>query len=141
MKLIVFCLLAVCAVAAADRTLQRRKLQEVLRQLKDVKENLQHNKTMLNTPPENVEDCCCQSALECFRANMQVHFNITEKKQSKLYRSLKKPLTLSSLDFCNSGNNMPTCDKCDEHPKVNVQEFFKRLESLIQRGITRLTMD
>ncbi|XP_058505025.1 interleukin-21 isoform X2 [Solea solea] len=121
--------------------MQRRKLQEVLKQLKDVKENLQHNNKTLNTPPANVEDCCCQSALECFRANMQVHFNIAEKTQSKLYKSLKKPLTVSSLDFCNSGNNMPTCDRCDEHPKVNVQEFFKRLESLIQRGITRLTMD
>ncbi|AWP11683.1 putative interleukin-21-like [Scophthalmus maximus] len=96
---------------------------------------------MLSSPPENIEDCCCLSALECFRANMQVHLNVTGRKLHKLLRSLKNPLTLSGLDSCKSGNDTLTCHDCDSHPKVNVQEFFNRLESLIQRAISRLVMD
>uniref|UniRef100_A0A8D3A5Q8 Interleukin n=1 Tax=Scophthalmus maximus TaxID=52904 RepID=A0A8D3A5Q8_SCOMX len=147
MRLSALCLFAVCccccslvnaaATAAAAKTDQGRKLQEVLRQLSDVKDSVQFNEKMLSSPPENIEDCCCLSALECFRANMQVHLNVTGRKLHKLLRSLKNPLTLSGLDSCKSGNDTVrgnlTCHDCDSHPKVNVQEFFNRLESLIQR--------
>ncbi|KAK2848808.1 hypothetical protein Q5P01_008642 [Channa striata] len=122
-----------------DKSNQKRKLEEVLRQLNEVK-SLQHNEAMLSAPPENIEDCCCLSALQCFRANMQVHFNMAEKKQSKLYKSLKHRYTEKGLEFCNSGSRS-TCQDCHSHPKVNVNEFFNRLESLIQRAIARLNME
>ncbi|XP_041800361.1 interleukin-21 isoform X2 [Chelmon rostratus] len=120
--------------------MERKKLQEVLRQLNAVKSSLQHNEQMLNTPPKNIEDCCCLSALHCFRTNLQVQFNITERNRSKLYRSLNHHFTESGLNFCNSGNVRPTCQDCDSHPKENASEFFNRLESLIQRAIARLSM-
>ncbi|XP_070693338.1 interleukin-21 [Pempheris klunzingeri] len=150
MKLVVLCLLAVCCSSLAntstnrsDESLKMRKLHEILKQLKSVKNSLQHNGQMLNTPPQNIEDCCCLSALQCFRANLQVQFNTTERTQStnKLYRSLTSSITERGLDFCKSGNVKPTCQDCDSHPKENVKEFFKRLESLIQRAITRLSMN
>ncbi|XP_044061888.1 interleukin-21 [Siniperca chuatsi] len=148
MKLLVFCLIAVCCSSLASTTtnndkLVRKKLQEVLRQLNDVKESLQHNeknKTM-NTPPNNIEDCCCLSALQCFRANLQVQFNITERKTSKLYRSLKNSITERGLNFCNSATVTSTCQDCGSHPKEHATEFFNRLESLIQKAITRLSMN
>ncbi|XP_022616105.1 interleukin-21 [Seriola dumerili] len=146
MKLVLLCLFAVCCYSLAQTTtttngpntsLQKRKLEEALRQLNEVKRRQQHYEEMLNAP-ENIEDCCCLSALQCFKANMQVHFNVTEGKEKKLYNSLKNHLTVRSLDFCNSGNDTPTCQNCYLHPKVKAQEFFNRLESLIQRGITKL---
>ncbi|XP_040904916.1 interleukin-21 [Toxotes jaculatrix] len=141
MKLVVLCLFAVCCCSLANTTNSRKKLEEVLRQLRDVKTSLQNDDKMLNTPPENIENCCSLKALECFRANLKLHFNINEKKQSKLYRSLTHTLTVNGLDFCNSGNKTLPCQHCDSHPKAPAQEFFNRLESLIQRGITRLTMN
>ncbi|XP_076595935.1 interleukin-21 [Chaetodon auriga] len=144
MKLVVICLFAVCCCFLANTsasTLERKKLQEVLRQLSVVKANLQHNEQMLNTPPKNIEDCCCLSALHCFRTKLQVQFNITERNRSKLYRSLNHSITERGLDFCNSGNVRPTCQDCDSHPKENAREFFNRLESLIQRAIDRLSMN
>ncbi|GAA6222006.1 interleukin-21-like isoform X1 [Lates japonicus] len=141
MKLVVLCLFAVYCFSLANTTpLTRRKLEEVLRQLSEVKESLQHSDKMLSAPPENIEDCCCLSALSCFRANLNLHFNITEKKQKKLYKSLNSSITERGLNFCNPGSDTATCQDCDLHPKVNVQEFFKSLESLIQRAITKLTM-
>nr|XP_046261819.1 interleukin-21 isoform X2 [Scatophagus argus] len=146
MKLVVFCLFAVCCCSVAsrstgsiDKTQQRRKLQEVLRQLKAVKDIIPLSEGMLNTPPNNIEDCCCLSALQCFRANLQVQFNMTERHQSKLYRSLRNPITESGLDFCNSQDVTSTCQDCTSHPKENAKEFFNRLESLIQRAISRLS--
>uniref|UniRef100_A0A3P8RPL9 Interleukin n=1 Tax=Amphiprion percula TaxID=161767 RepID=A0A3P8RPL9_AMPPE len=132
MKLVVFCLLAVCCCSLANtdvKDMQKRKLQEVLLQLSDVKESLQHSEQELRTPPKNIEDCCCLSALQCFRANLNVQFNITEKrKQRRLYNSLRDPFTVRGLDFCNS-----TCQDCASHPKEKASEFFSRLESLIER--------
>ncbi|XP_071314302.1 interleukin-21 [Trachinotus anak] len=151
MKLVVLCLFAVCCYSLANTTtangpneiILRRKLEEVLRQLNEVRENLQHEEKMLNTPPENIEDCCCVSALRCFRDNLKVHFNDTERKQRKLFKSLQSPLTERGLAFCESGNNtvsQSSCQGCESHPKAKVQDFFNRLESLIQRGITKLSM-
>ncbi|XP_068561388.1 interleukin-21 [Cebidichthys violaceus] len=142
MKLVVFCLFAVwCgSLAGTSRpTDLRRKLKEVLSQLNVVKKSLQHNEKMLNTPPQNVEDCCCLSALRCFRANLDVHFDMTEIKQKNLYRSLGNENTVRGL--CNStsaGDASATCRDCDSHPKETAREFFNRLESLIQKGIARL---
>uniref|UniRef100_A0A3B4TVY4 Interleukin 21 n=1 Tax=Seriola dumerili TaxID=41447 RepID=A0A3B4TVY4_SERDU len=151
MKLVLLCLFAVCCYSLAQTTtttngpntsLQKRKLEEALRQLNEVKRRQQHYEEMLNAP-ENIEDCCCLSALQCFKANMQVHFNVTEGKEKKLYNSLKNHLTVRSLDFCNSGNDTLheelICCTHSTWPLVNFSfEFFNRLESLIQRGITKL---
>ncbi|XP_034453447.1 interleukin-21 [Hippoglossus hippoglossus] len=92
---------------------------------------------MLNSPPHDVENCCCLPALECFHANLIVHFNGTNKIHKKLNRSLNSSITKSGVEYCPSGNNTTTCHDCDSHPKVNVQEFFDRLESLIQRALSR----
>ncbi|XP_051277278.1 interleukin-21 [Dicentrarchus labrax] len=143
MKLLVFCLFAVCCCSLANSTsnriLQRKKLQEILKQLKDVRQSLQmqQNDQMLNTP-ENIGDCCSLSALECFRANLQVKFNMTNKKHIKFYRSLNNTITVQGLDFCNSPNGKSTCPDCLSHPMKNANEFFNGLMTLIQKGITRL---
>ncbi|XP_039976342.1 interleukin-21 isoform X2 [Xiphias gladius] len=144
MKLVVLCLFAVCCWSLANTTTtegptrgQTRKLQEVLRQLNDVRESLQ-NDTMLNAPPENIEDCCSLTALECFRSSLQAHFVTTQKKMSKLIKSLRNSLTVNALNFCTQGNVEPTCSECGSDGEVNVQEFFNRLKSFIQEGITRL---
>nr|UXX34737.1 interleukin-21 protein [Channa argus] len=145
MKLVLLCVFAVCCGSLANpitnvaTKIQRRKLQEVLRQLNEVK-SLQHNETMLSAPPENIEDCCCLSALQCFQRNLNEHFNMAEKKQQKLHRSLTSQITVKGLEFCSPGTNF-ICQNCSSHPKVSVQEFFNRLESLIQRAIVRLSMD
>nr|UNA06293.1 interleukin [Hippocampus erectus] len=142
MKLVVVCLLAVCCASfasAAGVTLERRKLLEVVKQLGDVKDSLERRELLVNTPPQNIEDCCCLSALRCFRASLHVQFNATERKQDKLYRSLKHPITERALDFCKTGNAVSTCETCDSQPKATAPEFVKRLESLIQRAISRLS--
>ncbi|XP_061644058.1 interleukin-21 isoform X1 [Phyllopteryx taeniolatus] len=144
MKLVLLCLLAVCCsslASATDMTLERRKLVEVLRQLGDVKDSLQHGELLVNTPPQNIEDCCCLSALRCFRASLHVQFNLTERRQNKLYRSLKHPITERGLDLCKSGNAVATCATCDSHPKTTAREFVNRLESLIQKAISRLSVN
>ncbi|XP_069025569.1 interleukin-21 [Embiotoca jacksoni] len=143
MKLVLFCLFAVCCCSPASttRTSERRKLEEVLKQLNSVKESLQHNEQMVNTPPENIEDCCCLSALQCFRVTLQFQFNATERKQMKLSKSLQHPLTMRGLDFCNDRNSASSCQTCDSHPKQKGKEFFNRLESLIQRARTKLSMN
>ncbi|KAM3612922.1 uncharacterized protein V6R79_017203 [Siganus canaliculatus] len=146
MKLVAFCLFAVCCLSLAntktnkERSLERNKLLEVLRQLQNVKMNLQHSEQMFNTPPKNIEDCCCLSALQCFRNNLHGQFNVTERNQRQLYRSLKHSITERGLNFCRSENTQPTCQDCASHPKENAKEFFNRLESLIQRAITRLSL-
>ncbi|XP_019747755.1 interleukin-21 [Hippocampus comes] len=142
MKLVVVCLLAVCCASFASATgvtLERRKLLEVVKQLGDVKDSLERRELLVNTPPQNIEDCCCLSALRCFRASLHVQFNVTERKQDKLYRSLKHPITERALDFCKTGNAVSTCETCDSQPKATAPEFVKRLESLIQRAISRLS--
>ncbi|XP_028315101.1 interleukin-21 [Gouania willdenowi] len=121
--------------------MQRRKLQETLRELNQVQNTMRQKEQMLNTPPENVEDCCCVSALTCFRANLQVQFNLTQGSPRKLYRSLKHSLTVKALDFCNTRSTTTSCQTCDSHPKEEAGVFFSRLKSLIQRGITKLSED
>nr|XP_057908994.1 interleukin-21 [Doryrhamphus excisus] len=142
---VLWCLLALCycfsLAGGTDMTLERRKLVEVLQQLGEVQDSLQHRELLVNTPPRNIEDCCCLSALRCFRANLQVQFNVTERKQEKFYRSLKHPITERGLDFCRSGKAVPNCKTCESHPKENAQEFVNRLRSLIQRAISRLSQN
>uniref|UniRef100_A0A3Q3VTI4 Interleukin n=1 Tax=Mola mola TaxID=94237 RepID=A0A3Q3VTI4_MOLML len=139
MKLVAFCLFALCcwsldnmSANANNQYLQRRKLQEVLRRLNTVKASLQDSKQSVNTPPQDIEDCCCLSALQCFRENLHVEFNVSTTNH--FYRSLKHNLTEGGLDFCNSRNVNSTCQACQSHPKENAKEFFNRLQSLIQKG-------
>ncbi|XP_059202806.1 interleukin-21 [Centropristis striata] len=147
MKLVVFCLFAVCCSSLASTTERPlRKLLEVMSELQAVRKNLKNNDTMLNIPPQNLTGCCGPSALQCFRANLNVKFGITERaptKEGKLYRSLKMGLTERSLNFiCDSTNAQLNCPHCDEHPKGNVTQFFDSLESLFQKAIaTRRSME
>ncbi|CAK6965338.1 interleukin-21 isoform X2 [Scomber scombrus] len=101
---------------------------------------LTHSELTLHTPPQNIEDCCSMSALQCYRANLQV-FNSQDRKMSKLIKSLNSHITVRGLDFCDSGAAEPNCTECHLHPKENANEFFNRLESFIQKAITRLTVD
>ncbi|XP_068448037.1 interleukin-21 [Clinocottus analis] len=131
MKLLVFCLFAVwfgslAGVSTHSNKTSQRKLQEVWRQLDIVKQSLQHGEKMMSTPPLSVEDSCCLSALRCFQKNLREHFNMAERTQRKLHKSLKSSLTA-------------TCQDCNSHPKENAKEFLNRLESLIQKGISSLS--
>ncbi|XP_034546857.1 interleukin-21 [Notolabrus celidotus] len=146
MKLIVFCLFAFCCCSSAGsvtngigRSQESRKLQEVLRHLKDMKASLQQSEQLLNTPPQNIEDCCCLSALQCFRDNLPGQVNGAERKRVRLFKSLNKSLTMKGLKFCDSENATSTCQACASHPKQNTTIFFNRLETLVQRAITRLS--
>ncbi|XP_041653303.1 interleukin-21 [Cheilinus undulatus] len=148
MKLIAFCLLAVCCYSLANtetngagRSIKSIKLQEVLNFLKETRENLQPSEQLLNTPPQDIEDCCCLPALECFRKNLLEQLSGAEGERRKLLKSLRHPLTASGLNFCTSANNQTTCQSCDSHPKQNVATFFNRMETLIQSAITRLNMN
>ncbi|XP_071772320.2 interleukin-21 isoform X1 [Centroberyx gerrardi] len=144
MKLVGFCVLAVIcyalAEAATDRTTLIRKLKEVRSELKQLNGSLQHNGLMLNTPPQNVEDSCCISALCCFQENLlklNVTKKTTQKKLAKSLRSLQR--TESGLNFCDSGNaTQTTCQTCNSYPKSSTRDFVDTLDSLIQKGLTRL---
>ncbi|XP_029702705.1 interleukin 21 isoform X3 [Takifugu rubripes] len=96
-----------------------------------VKRRLQNSKKMLSTPSENIGDCCCLSALKCFRENFKEIFSLTDLPQKKLYRSLTNTLTEKGLDFCDSKNS--TCQDCHSHPEEKAEKFFDRLNSLIQK--------
>uniref|UniRef100_A0A674P1M8 Interleukin 21 n=1 Tax=Takifugu rubripes TaxID=31033 RepID=A0A674P1M8_TAKRU len=144
MKPLVLCLFAVCCWCVADasadvsddKVKQQRKLEEILRELGMVKRRLQNSKKMLSTPSENIGDCCCLSALKCFRENFKEIFSLTDLPQKKLYRSLTNTLTEKGLDFCDSKNS--TCQDCHSHPEEKAEKFFDRLNSLIQKAIDRL---
>ncbi|XP_037636824.1 interleukin-21 isoform X4 [Sebastes umbrosus] len=121
----------------------KKKIEEVRRHLNIWRGRLQHNEQMeLSTPPRNIEDCCCLSAWQCFRANLNVQFNVTEIRNKQLYRGLHSHITEKGL--CNSsdsGNAQSTCQDCASQPKENAREFFDRLENLMLKAITRLSMD
>uniref|UniRef100_A0A3Q4HDM1 Interleukin n=1 Tax=Neolamprologus brichardi TaxID=32507 RepID=A0A3Q4HDM1_NEOBR len=120
MKLIVFCLFTIyCCSLVKASTMEHKKLKEVLRELKMLKSNL--------------PDCCCLTALTCFRETLLEHFGISGKYQKKLYKSLNHTLTISGLNFCNTETSTTNCSTCHSHPKENASEFFNRLESLVQR--------
>ncbi|CAJ1059143.1 interleukin-21 [Xyrichtys novacula] len=144
MKLIVFCLFAFCCYPLASsvtngfgRSQESRKLEEVLSDLKKFKDSLQNSQQLVYTP-QNIEDCCCLSALQCFRDNLP---DGAGKKRVKLYRSLKDPLTVKGLNFCDSENAQTTCQACSAHPQQNATVFFNRLETLIKSAIMRLRMN
>lgn len=139
MKLIVFCLFTVyCCSLVKASPLERKKLQEVLRELKMLKRDLPNTELMMNTPPKDIEDCCCLTALTCFRETLLEHFGISGKYQKKLYKSLNHTLTINGLNFCNTETSTNNCSTCHSHPKEKASEFFNRLESLVQRGISRI---
>ncbi|XP_062250222.1 interleukin-21, partial [Platichthys flesus] len=119
---------------------EKKKLTEVLNELKHVRETLpQNSRTMLNSPPHDIEDCCYRAALQCFHANLRVHFNGTSRYQKKLNRSLNNTLTKRGVEYCPSGNNTATiCHNCDLQPKVSIEVFFDRLKSLIEKALSRL---
>ncbi|KAM8910377.1 interleukin-21-like [Spinachia spinachia] len=143
MKPVVFCLLAawggsLVGAATPPEPLAVRKLREVLGHLRRVNASQQHNKKMLNTPPQFLEDHCCLSALQCFQLTLKVQFNAP---QDKLYKSLKQQSNARLLcPSANSGGVQAKCQTCDSHPKETVEVFFNRLGSVIEKGISRLRM-
>uniref|UniRef100_A0A8C9XVW3 Interleukin-21 n=1 Tax=Sander lucioperca TaxID=283035 RepID=A0A8C9XVW3_SANLU len=135
MKLVVFCLFAVCCGSLAststntpDVPLQIRKLEEVLRQMEALRGNMQVGSstfTFSQLCPCTVADVCCLSALQCLSASLNVQYNVTENKpKTKLLKSLRSHITVSKWS---------TCQDCTSHPKENATTFFNRLESFIQK--------
>lgn len=43
-----------------------------------------------------LQECCCLSALRCFRDNFKNKFNTTETTQKRFYKSLNNSLTVST---------------------------------------------
>ncbi|KAK7922611.1 hypothetical protein WMY93_009513 [Mugilogobius chulae] len=128
--------------STVENQIGRYRLQEVLIYIKAVEMNLKNGEHLVNTPPEDTEDCCCLTALECFRNNLHQDFNASQVKHvRKLIRGLKSSITVKTMNFCNSNNTTSTCqDSCQMHPKKSAKEFLQRLESLIQRAYTQLVM-
>ncbi|KAM9510821.1 uncharacterized protein ACWYII_045547 isoform 1-T1 [Salvelinus alpinus] len=139
MKLLVCCLLAItCVLVHADKSKRLLKLTEVIKELKALNKSVKHNSVMLNTPSMDMEECCSQSALECFRA-MVPHLNAKNKiLQRKVIKNLNNQLILGSLDSCSQEEREKTvCQGCDSYPKDS-QECVQQLESLLQKAISRL---
>nr|ABB05043.1 interleukin 21 [Tetraodon nigroviridis] len=139
MKQLVFCLFAVCCWWLADASsaeCSERKLEEVRRELEGVNNTLQNRELLLTTPPKNIEEGCCLSALRCFRDSIQENIKSTVRLQRRLYKSLNNSHTAACLNFCHSEN--ATCQTCNSHPQEKVGEFFSRLDSFIQKAISKL---
>ncbi|KAI4819624.1 hypothetical protein KUCAC02_004864, partial [Chaenocephalus aceratus] len=103
-------------------TVPKRLLKEALSLLNDLRDKVELDTQMLNTLPQNIEDSCCP--LKCFQDNLKSHFNTTDIR--KLSRSLNRPITLQ-------------CTDCDSNPRESAGTFFRRLESLVQKAINRLS--
>ncbi|XP_019113975.2 interleukin-21 isoform X1 [Larimichthys crocea] len=87
-----------CALAnksSNKQLLQRRKFNEIIRQMEPVQASLQLNGQMLHTPPNNITDCCFLSALRCFRTSLQMQFDI-EKNHKLFSKSLRHHITVSA---------------------------------------------
>ncbi|XP_069388203.1 interleukin-21-like isoform X2 [Paralichthys olivaceus] len=141
MKLVVLFLVAVCCCALGiGANIEQNQLDEVLKILDAVKREQLNNTKKLSSPPNDIEEHCCPSALKCFQVNLKGHFNATNKNIFRLEKSLRKIDTIFSRNFSNSGNNTTTCHACNSHPEVSVQEFLNRLRSLIERARSKLTM-
>ncbi|KAM9510822.1 uncharacterized protein ACWYII_045547 isoform 2-T2 [Salvelinus alpinus] len=127
-----------CVLVHADKSKRLLKLTEVIKELKALNKSVKHNSVMLNTPSMDMEECCSQSALECFRA-MVPHLNAKNKiLQRKVIKNLNNQLILGSLDSCSQEEREKTvCQGCDSYPKDS-QECVQQLESLLQKAISRL---
>ncbi|XP_024136463.1 uncharacterized protein LOC112151674 [Oryzias melastigma] len=137
-KILVFCLFAVCYCSLAKAEPHTiRKLKEVLIQLNSLRKTMKDNRQMVHSP-KNFESCCSLKALDCFQNALKEDLNASE---SKLYKSLTKSITRQGIKFCDEKKTPESCLNCTSYSKENLPEFFIRLESLIQKSITRLSLN
>uniref|UniRef100_A0A3B5PXS9 Interleukin n=1 Tax=Xiphophorus maculatus TaxID=8083 RepID=A0A3B5PXS9_XIPMA len=137
MKLVAFCLLALCcctlAMPAPMKTSSIRKLRETLfelRKFNDTLTSMDKTEKRVNMLPKNTEqECGCLSALKCFEEGVSTFSHTMQ--QIKLFRSLRNKLTISGLQFC-AKDSTPSCSECKTHPTESVDEFLNQLESLLQ---------
>uniref|UniRef100_A0A8C8DFJ9 Interleukin-21 n=1 Tax=Oryzias sinensis TaxID=183150 RepID=A0A8C8DFJ9_9TELE len=138
MKLLVVCLFAVCCCSLANREPKIiRKLKEVLNELKTLNKTMKDNRQMVHSP-KNIENCCSLKALDCFQNSLKEDLNASD---SKLYYSLGKSLTRQGIKFCDGKKTPESCRNCTSYSKENLSQFFSSLESLIQKSITRLSLN
>nr|AVV62031.1 interleukin 21 isoform X2 [Paralichthys olivaceus] len=98
MKLVVLFLVAVCCCALGiGANIEQNQLDEVLKILDAVKREQLNNTKKLSSPPNDIEEHCCPSALKCFQVNLKGHFNATNKNIFRLEKSLRKIDTVSKL--------------------------------------------
>ncbi|KAJ0049735.1 hypothetical protein NL108_000591 [Boleophthalmus pectinirostris] len=144
MKLLLLSLFTVvCCVwvnATVEDQIGRHRLDELLVYLRAVKKNMQNGDNLVSTPPQDVQDHCCLTALECFGTTLHLQFNAAHVKHvRKLIRGLRSRTTEKTMSFCHSNTTLPNCqDSCNMHPKKSANEFLQKLESLIQRANTNL---
>uniref|UniRef100_A0A8C8HBZ4 Interleukin n=1 Tax=Oncorhynchus tshawytscha TaxID=74940 RepID=A0A8C8HBZ4_ONCTS len=127
-----------CVLVDADKGERILKLTEVIKELKALNKSVTHNSVMSNAPSMDTEECCSQSALECFRA-MVPHLKAKNKiLQRKVIKNLNNRMILGSLDSCSQEEREKTvCQGCDSYPKDS-QKCVQQLESLLQKAISRL---
>ncbi|KAI5100658.1 caltractin [Silurus meridionalis] len=92
-----------------------------------------------NLTDEELQECCSQSALECFRKELTSTTHKTSKKlKMKLARNLGKPSIMNSLNTCSETEiKKVQCMTCDSYPKVNSSQFLVNLQSRLQKVLVQ----
>ncbi|KAF7702275.1 hypothetical protein HF521_001558 [Silurus meridionalis] len=115
-----------------------RLLQQAISHLKSLISTEKDNGIFLHSPTNDIEECCSQSALECFRKELTSTTHKTSKKlKMKLARNLGKPSIMNSLNTCSETEiKKVQCMTCDSYPKVNSSQFLVNLQSRLQKAFS-----
>ncbi|KAJ8372102.1 hypothetical protein AAFF_G00294660 [Aldrovandia affinis] len=87
-------------VCAAQNQPFLLKLSEVRKELDVLGKGLQHEGLMLNTPTNDIEECCSVSALQCFRENVPLLRANNKNLQRKLTKNLRSSKIVASVNTC-----------------------------------------
>ncbi|XP_076860646.1 interleukin-21 [Brachyhypopomus gauderio] len=101
---------------------------------------IKQNDSLFYSPTNDIEDCCSQSALQCFHSQLLNISSISSKHlKIKLWKNLKKNNIVTSVDNCSQEErDNVTCKSCDSYLMVNSKEFLKNLLSLLQKSFSKL---
>ncbi|XP_035379588.1 interleukin-21 isoform X2 [Electrophorus electricus] len=139
-SLCVLCVLLamVCWVetmTAVDKTNHfRSTIKQAMELTKKVK-----NDTFLSSPTNDIEDCCAQSALQCFSSQLLKIPTTYKTLLRKLNKNLSKSVIVESVGNCSRKERAKViCKSCDSYPMVDNKEFLKNLLSFLQKAFSRL---
>ncbi|XP_049331025.1 interleukin-21 [Astyanax mexicanus] len=88
--------------------------------------------TIFFTPPVDIKDCCSESALDCFRSQINNITSNNKRLQNKLHKNLRKSENIVKSK-CEAARKAE-CMSCNLYEKTDSHKFLNNLLLLLQKS-------
>ncbi|KAG9281168.1 interleukin-21 [Astyanax mexicanus] len=129
---VLYALLALTCWTETTPATDKNVLESTIKHLGQFNSTVQQTDTIFFTPPVDIKDCCSESALDCFRSQINNITSNNKRLQNKLHKNLRKSENIVKSK-CEAARKAE-CMSCNLYEKTDSHKFLNNLLLLLQKS-------